>query len=104
MHPTPPANHWIAFKLIGGPKSPRDAVGTVVYLTANGFRQRADVLAGGSFASSSDQRPHFGLGTATKIDAIEICWPDGTKQDITPPTTLDTFYIITEGKPAEPSK
>ena len=102
--PTPPANHWIAFKLIGGPKSPRDAVGTVVYLTANGIRQRADVFAGGSFASSHDQRPHFGLGTATKIDAIEICWPDGTKQDITPPTTLDTFYIVTEGKPAEPLK
>ena len=78
--PSPPPNHWIAFRLIGGPKSPRDAVGAIIYLNANGFRQRADILAGGSFASSSDQRPHFGLGTATKIDAIEIRWPDGTKQ------------------------
>jgi hypothetical protein len=94
-------NHWIAFKLVGGPKSPRDAVGAVVYLTANGFRQRADVLAGSSFASSPDQRPHFGLGTATKIDAIEIHWPDGTKQQVVPPTTVDTFYVITEGNPAK---
>ena len=68
----PAPNHWIAFKLVGGAKSPSDAVGAVIYLTANGFRQRADILAGGSFASSSDQRPHFGLGNATKIDAIEI--------------------------------
>ncbi len=102
--PTQPPNHWIAFKLIGGPKSPRDAVGAVIYLTANGFRQRADVLAGGSFASSSDQRPHFGIGAATKIDAIEIRWPDGTKQQVTPPTILDTFYVVTEGRPAQPVK
>ncbi len=97
-------NHWIAFKLVGGPKSPRDAVGAVVYLNANGFRQRADVLAGGSFASSSDQRPHFGLGAATKIDAIEIRWPDGTKQQVTPPTVLDAFYSVTEGQPAQQLK
>ncbi|MEO6805832.1 MAG: CRTAC1 family protein, partial [Edaphobacter sp.] len=96
--PTP--NHWIAFKLVGGPKSPRDAVGAVVYLTADGFRQRADVLAGGSFASSPDQRPHFGLGVATKIDSIEVRWPDGTKQQVVPPSTVDTFYVITEGNPA----
>src|SRR5580692_3521856 len=97
----PSPNHWIAFKLIGGPKSPRDAVGAVMYLTANGFRQRADVLAGGSFASSPDQRPHFGLGKTTKIDALEIHWPDGTKQQLSPPTTVDTFYTVTEGSPAQ---
>ncbi len=94
----PNTNHWIAFKLVGGPKSPRDAVGAQVYLTANGFRQRADILAGGSYASSPDQRPHFGLGTATKIDALEIRWPDGTRQTLTPPTDLDRFYTLTEGK------
>jgi hypothetical protein len=99
--PTPPPNHWIAFKLMGGPKSPRDAVGSVIYLTANGYRQRADILAGGSFASSSDQRPHFGLGSTTKIDAIEIHWPDGTKQEVTPPSTVDAFFVLTEGKPAQ---
>jgi hypothetical protein len=57
-------NHWVELKLVGGPKSPRDAVGATVYLKANGFRQRSDVVSGGSFASSSDQRLHFGLGSA----------------------------------------
>ena len=99
--PSASPNHWIAFKLIGGPKSPRDAVGAVMYLTANGFCQRADVLAGGSFASSPDQRPHFGLGTTTKIDTIEIHWPDGTKQQLSPPPKVDTFYVVTEGSPAQ---
>jgi len=98
-------NHWIAFKLMGAPSggpgkasSPRDAVGARIYLTANGFTQRIDVLAGGSFASSSDQRPHFGLGAAAKIDKIEIHWPSGRVESIPPPAVLDTFYTIAEGQ------
>ena len=101
---TKEGNHWIAFKLIGGPKSPRDAVGATVFVTANGFRQRQDVIAGGSFASSPDQRPHFGLGSATKIEKIEIHWPSGLKEEIAPPTALDCFYKISEGKGMQPLK
>jgi enediyne biosynthesis protein E4 len=104
-------NHWIAFRLIGAPAtepgkrgSPRDAVGACVFLTANGFTQRVDVLAGGSFASSSDQRPHFGLGKATKIEKIEVRWPSGHVETIPPPTVLDRFYVITEGKGIAPQK
>jgi hypothetical protein len=104
-------NHWIAFKLMGAPAtqpgkrgSPRDAVGACVFLTADGFTQRADVLAGGSFASSSDQRPHFGLGKTTKIDKIEVHWPSGRVEAIAPPTVLDKFYVITEGKGIAPQK
>src|SRR5579863_5172693 len=39
-------NHWLEFKLVGGPKSPRDAVGSTVYVTANGMKQRGDVISG----------------------------------------------------------
>ncbi|GAC1416434.1 MAG: hypothetical protein NVSMB62_06060 [Acidobacteriaceae bacterium] len=91
-------NHWIGLNLVGGPKSPRDAIGATVYLTANGFRQRADVISGGSFASSSDRRLHFGLGAATKIEKIEIRWPDGTLQTPAPPP-IDTFTTLTEPSP-----
>src|SRR4029077_12452654 len=76
-------NHWLTLKLIGGPKSPRDAIGAKVFLTAGGVRQRADVFSGGSYGSGSDQRVHFGLGSATTVDAIEIHWPSGKKQSIT---------------------
>src|SRR5256885_1497233 len=68
-------NHWVTFRLIGGPKSPRDAIGAKVFLIAGGVHQRQDVFAGGSYASSSDQRIHFGLGPLTKIDKVEIDWP-----------------------------
>ncbi len=100
----PEASHWVAFSLIGGPKSPRDAIGATVYVTANGFRQRADLISGGSFASSPDPRLHFGLGSASKIERIEIHWPDGVSQQVTPPTVLDTFYTIVEGKPVQATR
>ncbi|HEX7729584.1 MAG TPA: CRTAC1 family protein, partial [Terracidiphilus sp.] len=51
-------NHWIEFKLVGGPKSPRDGTGATVYVTAGGMKQRGDDLSGGSYLSSNDPRPH----------------------------------------------
>ncbi|MDP9169073.1 MAG: CRTAC1 family protein, partial [Acidobacteriota bacterium] len=66
----PDKNHWVGLKLIGGARSPRDAIGTAVYLTAGGVKQRVDVMSGGSYESSNDQRPHFGIGAATKVDLL----------------------------------
>jgi len=90
-------NNWVAFKLTGSGKSPRDAVGTKVFLTADGMRQRNDVLSGGSYESSNDQRPHFGVGAATKIDDVEIDWTDGKVEHITVPS-VDRIFAVEEGK------
>ena len=97
-------NHWIELKLTGGPKSPRDAVGATVYLLAEGFRQRGDVISGGSFESTSDARLHFGLGTATSIDRLEIRWPSGLREVVQAPP-IDKISTIVEGsgKPAPPA-
>lgn len=89
-------NHWLELKLVGGPKSPRDAVGATVYLTADGIKQRADVLSGGSYLSTNDLRPHFGLGTAAKVDDIEVHWPSGKVEHFTVPG-VDRIVTITEG-------
>src|SRR6266404_2357980 len=94
-------NHWLTLKLIGGPKSPKDAIGAKVFLTAGGVRQRMDVISGGSYLSSSDVRPHFGLGSARKIDSIEIDWPSGRKQMLDVATLnrdgLDRIVTVQEG-------
>jgi hypothetical protein len=92
----PDHHHWVELKLIGGPRSPRDAVGATVYLTANGTRQREDVMSGGSYISSNDQRPHFGLGDATNAGTAEIHWPSGTKETIVLPA-VERIYTIREG-------
>ena len=90
-------NHWIALKLIGGAKSPRDAIGAKSFLTAGGVRQRADVISGGSYGSSSDPRLHFGLGSATKVEKVEIDWPSGRKEEITV-SGVDRILTVVEGK------
>ena len=92
-------NHWIDLKLIGGPKSPRDANGAKVFLSIGAVRQRGDVVSGGSYGSSSDPRIHFGLGKAAAVDSIEIHWPSGTIQKILSPK-IDGILEVEEGKPA----
>ncbi len=61
-------NHWLTLSLVGGPKSPRDSIGTKVFVTTGSVRQRADVFSGGSYGSNSDPRVHFGLGASSKVD------------------------------------
>ena len=92
----PNKSHWLELKLVGGPKSPRDAVGSTVYLTANGMKQREDVISGGSYLSTNDLRPHFGLGQATTIEALEVHWPSGKVEKFTVPG-VDRIVTLTEG-------
>ena len=92
-------NHWVGLSLVGGAKSPRDAVGASVYVTAGGVRQRGDVISGGSYASSNDFRVHFGLGSSTKIENVEIHWPSGAVEHVNLPS-VNCFYRVEEGKGA----
>ena len=98
----PDHHHWVELKLVGGTNSangkssPRDAVGATVYLNANGMRQREDVMSGGSYISSNDPRPHFGLGDATDAGTAEIHWPSGQIERVKLPAP-DRVYTIREG-------
>jgi hypothetical protein len=96
----PDHHHWVGLKLIGAGKSPPDGIGTTVYLTIGGVRQRRDVISGGSFASSNDQRLHFGLGDATSVDQVEIHWPDKVVQRLKLSAGIDHYYSVEEGKDA----
>jgi hypothetical protein len=98
---TRPAGHWIQLRLVGDPskKSPRDAIGAIAYVTTGKLRQRADVISGASYASQSDFTLHFGLGSATKIDKVEVKWPDGALETIGV-VGCDRAVTIIEGKGA----
>jgi enediyne biosynthesis protein E4 len=93
----PDHHHWVELKLVGGAKSPRDAVGATVYLTSGGTRQRGDVLSGGSYLSSSDFRVHFGLGDAVTVDHVEIHWPSGRVEQVKL-SAVDRILTVEEGK------
>ena len=95
-------NHWVGLALVGGPKSPRDAIGATAYVTAGGLRQRGDVMSGGSYESSNDMRLHFGLGLNTKVGKLEIRWPDGKRETVALPG-VDRYFAIEEGQGLVPS-
>jgi len=93
----PDHHHWVELKLIGGAKSPRDAVGATVFLAANGMRQRQDLLSGGSYVSTNDPRLHFGLGDAADAGTAEIHWPSGARDTLKLPAA-DRIFTIEEGR------
>ena len=95
-------NHWVGLLLIGGPNSPRDAVGSTVYLTANGIRQRGDVMSGGSFESSNDMRLHFGLGRNDQGGQSGDSLAGWARGDVRLPG-VDRYFAIEEGKGLVPS-
>jgi len=70
------ANHWVAFRTIGT-KSNRDGIGARIRVRAGGRTLVDEVRSGSSFDSNNDVRVHFGLGTAAKIDWVEVRWPSG---------------------------
>ncbi len=72
-------NHWIGLKLIGN-RSNRDAVGARVLIRNGQTKQVNHVTTAVGYASSSEPTVHFGLGTSTEVDQIEIEWPSGSKQ------------------------
>jgi hypothetical protein len=91
--------HWLEFRLVGdvSKKSPRDAIGAIVYVTTGKLRQRQDVVSGGSYSSQNDPTLHFGLGAATAVDKIEIKWPDGSTETVSVPS-VDRKFTVTENK------
>lgn len=100
------AGHWIKLRLIGAKSnrnaagSNRNAAGARVSLTAGGLTQVDEVHSGDSYISHSDWRLHFGLGAATKADAITIRWPSGAVEKLTNPP-VDQVITITEGQKAD---
>ena len=59
------------------------AIGAQVRITTeDGSSQWNQVTTAVGYASSSDSRVHFGLGTNRRFSEIQIRWPSGIKQKI----------------------
>jgi hypothetical protein len=90
-------NHWLGVQLVGT-TSNRDAIGARVTLRSGSRRWVDEVRSGSSYNSSSDLRIHFGLGTDTHIDSIEVRWPNGSTEVFDPPPVPDHIFKVVEGK------
>jgi enediyne biosynthesis protein E4 len=106
------ANHWITFVTAGSSyssasykfKSNRDGIGARILVKAGSRILVDEVRSGSSYISNNDRRVHFGLGSGTKIDWVEVRWPSGLVErfDNLP---VDSIHTLKEssGTPVPPS-
>ena len=72
------SNHFLGVDLRG--KGNRDVVGATLVLQRAGGQQTMFTRGGGSYASTSDRRLVFGMGSDTEAVSIEVHWPWGSVQ------------------------
>ena len=82
VQPSDDAHHYLRIKLVGDSLNTR-GLGTTVTLTAGGKKQTVYVSPVRGFMSSMDDPVHFGVGSTTRVDSLEVAWPDGRFQVFT---------------------
>jgi Tfp pilus assembly protein PilF len=87
-------NHWIGFRLVGR-RGNRDAIGARVRVSTPSGEQWNRVTTSVGYAGSSDPLAHFGLGSESKITAVEIEWPSGARQKLAN-VQLDRYLTVKE--------
>jgi hypothetical protein len=88
-------NNWLLVKCVGT-KSNRSAIGARVIVVCGDQRQIGEVMSGGSFYSHSDLRVHFGLGTSSNVDSVEVVWPSG-QRDVVKNVRANRIITMEEG-------
>ena len=85
-------HHWLRVRLVGE-SGAHEAIGAWVEVEAGGAVQRRQVMPTRSYQSQSELTLTFGLGTADRVDALSVQWPDGTTQSAVPPE-VDRLFVV----------
>jgi hypothetical protein len=96
---------WTLLKLVGT-RSNRSAIGARVRIIAGGATLVREVRGGGSYYSQNDLRVHAGLGDATKIERVDVRWPNGN-EEVFRDVPIRRIVTLVEGKgdgAAKPTK
>ena len=88
-------NNWIGLQLVAT-KSNSAAVGAVITWQTGTVKRTRLKIGGGSYLSSHDPREILGVGSATKIDSVEIRWPSGKVDRLTNPP-VNRYVKVVEG-------
>ena len=90
------AGHWLQVAPIGV-RSNRNGIGAVIKLVCGNETQYDRVRCGGGFLSGNDLRVHFGLGSRTSVDVLEVHWPSGVVDQLKD-VKADQTIVIREGR------
>ena len=92
----PDRGHWLIIRAIDPALGGRDMYGAEVTIHAGERKWKRLVNPAYSYLVSNDPRVHFGLGTISEIDAIEVTWPDGTGETF-PGGPVDQHLTLAKG-------
>lgn len=91
-------NHWLGLMLVGT-KANIDAIGAKVTYQSGDLTRHQFKVGGGSYLSSHDPRMLLGVGQRTKVDWIEIQWPQPSgKTEKFTELPIDRYIRIVEGQ------
>jgi hypothetical protein len=85
-------HHWLRVRLIGDAGN-RDGYGARLTLVSGGLTQRRELWPTRSYLSQVEPIASFGLGDNTRVDALEIVWPDGALQTVGV-DAVDRVFIV----------
>ncbi len=88
-------NRWLGVSL-EGVQSNRQAIGAKLRLVSSNGIQIRQIGAQSSYLSQNSLIEHFGLGTGSKVDTLEVLWPSGNRQVLLN-ITANQIIRITEG-------
>ncbi len=90
-------NHWLGVMLVGKKANP-DAIGARITYQAGDLKRTRMKVGGGSYLSAHDPRMVLGIGNRTKIDSLEVSWPEpsGRTERFTN-LPIDRYVTIVEG-------
>jgi hypothetical protein len=94
-------NHWLGIRLEPS-HGASEPVGAVVLVTAGGRTQVRVHQRAQSYLSQNDPRLHFGLGSASSVERIEVRWPQRGTQTLQN-VPADAYLTIVEGDRKSPS-
>jgi len=89
-------DNWLGLRLVPTRSNPA-SVGAVITWQAGGVRRSRLKTGGGSYLSSHDPREVLGIGTATKIDSLEIKWLGGGVDKLTN-VEINRYITVVEGR------
>ncbi len=88
-------NNWLGLQLIAK-QSNSAGVGAVISWQVGSLKRSRLKTAGGSYLASHDPREILGLGSAAKVDSVEIRWPSGKVDKLTNPP-INRYLKVVEG-------
>ncbi len=97
---TTPGGHYLNVAL-EPTESNRSAIGARVTVSAGGRKRIDEVMGGSSFYSQNSSALHFGLGTLTRVDIVDVRWPNGKIQAV-PAVESDQTLHVKEQRASDP--